>query len=67
MPPTGIAASNHQAHPTVLDAALQCVALLGGADDASDDGAVVPAAIRHVRQFAALTDQVAGRRHPPCP
>ena len=26
----GIAASNHQAHPTVLDAALQCVALLAG-------------------------------------
>ena len=55
---TGIAASNHQAHPTVLDAALQCVALLGGADDASVDGTVVPAAIRHVRQFADLPDRV---------
>ena len=55
---TGIAASNHQAHPAVLDAALQCVALLAGADDASVDGAVVPAAVRHVRQFAALNDQV---------
>ena len=55
---TGIAASNHQAHPAVLDAALQCVALLAGADDASVGGAVVPAAVRHVRQFAALNDQV---------
>jgi acyl transferase domain-containing protein/NADPH:quinone reductase-like Zn-dependent oxidoreductase/acyl carrier protein len=55
---TGIAASNHQAHPTVLDAALQCVALLAGADDASVGGAVVPAAVRHVRQFAALPGQV---------
>ena len=55
---TGIAASNHQAHPAVLDAALQCVALLAGADDASVDGTVVPAAARHVRQFAALSDQV---------
>ena len=55
---TGIAASNHQAHPTVLDAALQCVALLVGADDASGAGTVVPAAIRHVRQFADLPDRV---------
>ena len=55
---TGIAGSNHQAHPAVLDAALQCVALLAGADDASVGGAVVPAAVRHVRQFAALSDQV---------
>ncbi len=55
---TGIAGSNHQAHPAVLDAALQCVALLAGADDASVGGAVVPAAVRHVRQFAALSDHV---------
>ena len=55
---TGIAASNHQAHPAVLDAALQCVALLAGADDASAGGAVVPAAVRHVRQFADLPDRV---------
>ena len=55
---TGIAASNHQAHPAVLDAALQCVALLAGADDASADGTVVPAAVRHVRQFGALPDEV---------
>ena len=54
----GIAASNHQAHPTVLDAALQCVALLAGNDDASVDNTVVPAAVRHVRQFAELPDQV---------
>jgi acyl transferase domain-containing protein/NADPH:quinone reductase-like Zn-dependent oxidoreductase len=54
----GIAASNHQAHPAVLDAALQCVALLAGADDASAGGPVVPAAVRHVRQFAALPDEV---------
>lgn len=55
---TGIATSNHQAHPTVLDAALQCVALLAGEDDASAGGTVVPAAVRHVRQFAELPDQV---------
>jgi acyl transferase domain-containing protein/NADPH:quinone reductase-like Zn-dependent oxidoreductase/acyl carrier protein len=66
---TSVAASNHQAHPTVLDAALQCVALLsdaGDAEAASGSGAsgeaggraVVPAAVRRVRQFAALTDQV---------
>lgn len=54
----GVAASNHQAHPTVLDAALQCVALLSGADEASDGGAVVPAAVRHVRQFGPLTERV---------
>ncbi len=53
---TGVAISNHQAHPAVLDAALQCVALLAGADGAG--GAIVPAAMRHVRQFAALTDEV---------
>jgi acyl transferase domain-containing protein/NADPH:quinone reductase-like Zn-dependent oxidoreductase len=55
---TGIAVSNHQAHPAVLDAALQCVALMAGTDDASAGGPVVPAAVRHVRQFAALPDQV---------
>lgn len=55
---TGITASNHQAHPAVLDTALQCVALVAGADDASAGGAVVPAEVRHVRQFAALSDQV---------
>ena len=38
----GIDASNHQAHPTVVDAALQCVALLVDGSDAAD-GAVVPA------------------------
>jgi len=57
---TGVATSNHQAHPAVLDAALQCVALLTGHLD-GDGGAleaVVPAAIKHVRQFAPLTDQV---------
>lgn len=55
---TGVAASNHQAHPAVLDAALQCVALLSGADEAYGGGAVVPAAVRHVRQFGALPDEV---------
>ena len=58
---TGLVTSNHQAHPAVLDAALQSVALLVGVDDANagtPQGAVVPAAMRHVRQFAALTDQV---------
>jgi acyl transferase domain-containing protein/NADPH:quinone reductase-like Zn-dependent oxidoreductase/acyl carrier protein len=53
---TGVAISNHQAHPAVLDAALQCVALLAGAGGGG--GAIVPAAVRHVRQFAALTDEV---------
>ncbi|WP_046316733.1 type I polyketide synthase [Mycobacterium sp. UM_Kg1] len=55
---TGVAASNHQAHPVVLDAALQCVALLVDAGQADAGGAVVPAAIQHVRQFAAIPDQV---------
>ena len=57
---TRLVTSNHQAHPAVLDAALQSVALLAGASDSSDapQGAVVPAAMKHVRQFAALTDQV---------
>lgn len=55
---TSVTGSNHQAHPTVLDAALQCVALLADADDASAGGAVVPVAVRHVRQFAALPDEV---------
>jgi acyl transferase domain-containing protein/NADPH:quinone reductase-like Zn-dependent oxidoreductase/acyl carrier protein len=53
-----VAASNHQAHPAVLDAALQCVALLAGPDDVSVGEAVVPAAVRHVRQFADISDQV---------
>ncbi len=56
---TGVAISNHQAHPAVLDAALQCVALLPGAGGAGGTGgAIVPAGMRHVRQFAALTDDV---------
>jgi acyl transferase domain-containing protein/NADPH:quinone reductase-like Zn-dependent oxidoreductase len=63
---TSVAASNHQAHPTVLDAALQCVALLGDAGEASGGGAsggagggaIVPASVRHVRQFAPLPDEV---------
>ena len=61
----GFAISNHQAHPTVVDAALQCVALLGGADDlhagvapGAPQGAVLPVGMRRVRQFAALTEQV---------
>jgi len=54
----GLAISNHQAHPTVVDAALQCVALLGGADDVHAGGAVVPVGMRRVRQFGALTEQV---------
>ena len=53
----GVEASNHQAHPAVLDAALQCVALLVGSDG-PDTGAVVPAAVRHVRHFAELPDHV---------
>lgn len=58
---TGIASSNHQAHPTVVDAALQCVVLLADSDDTAGGGRavpLVPAAVRHVRQFGALTDQV---------
>ncbi|OBH21166.1 type I polyketide synthase [Mycolicibacter sinensis] len=54
----GVATSNHQAHPVVLDAALQSVALLADAGAAAAGGAVVPAAIQHVRQFAAIPDQV---------
>jgi acyl transferase domain-containing protein/NADPH:quinone reductase-like Zn-dependent oxidoreductase/acyl carrier protein len=56
---TALAISNHQAHPAVLDAALQCVALLAGADELNGaSGAVVPSGMKHVRQFAPLTDQV---------
>ena len=55
---TGVATSNHQAHPAVLDAALQCVAVLAGTDDLNASGATVPAGMKHVRQFAPLTDQV---------
>lgn len=54
----GIADSNHQVHPAVLDAALQCVALLAGADDASGGSTVVPSAVRRVRQFADLPNEV---------
>ena len=55
---TGVATSNHQAHPAVLDAALQCVAVLAGTDELNVSGATVPAGMKHVRQFAPLTDQV---------
>jgi acyl transferase domain-containing protein/NADPH:quinone reductase-like Zn-dependent oxidoreductase/NADP-dependent 3-hydroxy acid dehydrogenase YdfG/acyl carrier protein len=58
----GATASNHQAHPAVLDAALQCVALLVGEQSNGLDtgalGAFVPAAVRHVRHFAELPDHV---------
>lgn len=47
---------DHQAHPAVLDAALQCVALLVGRDDSTET--MVPAAVRHVRQFGPLTGTV---------
>ncbi len=56
----GATTSNHQAHPAVLDAALQCVALLVGSEGLGSGatGAMVPAAVRHVRHFAELTDHI---------
>ena len=54
MPPPASPGRTTRPHPAALDAALQRVALLAEADEASVGGAVAPAAVRHVRQFAAF-------------
>ena len=47
----------HVAHPTILDAALQCVAALAGTD--AGPGAVVPVSVRTVRRFSAISTDFA--------
>ncbi|MEV6280015.1 SDR family NAD(P)-dependent oxidoreductase [Nocardia sp. NPDC051832] len=62
----GIAAgSGHLAHPAVVDAAMQTVALLF-ADAALAEGAMVPVAVSAVRMFGPLPEQitVVARRDP---
>jgi acyl transferase domain-containing protein/NADPH:quinone reductase-like Zn-dependent oxidoreductase/acyl carrier protein len=44
----------HVACPTVMDAALQCVAALVAATDSHASGAMVPSGVGTVRRFAAL-------------
>jgi acyl transferase domain-containing protein/NADPH:quinone reductase-like Zn-dependent oxidoreductase/acyl carrier protein len=49
--------SAYAAHPAVVDAALQCVALLADAADLAA-GPVVPAAVRSVRRYGPLPGRV---------
>jgi acyl transferase domain-containing protein/threonine dehydrogenase-like Zn-dependent dehydrogenase/acyl carrier protein len=49
--------STYAAHPAVVDAALQCVALLADAADLAS-GPVVPASVRSVRRFGPLPGRV---------
>lgn len=54
----GIAAgSGHLAHPAVVDAAMQTVALLF-AEDALGEGAMVPVGVSAVRMYAELPEEV---------
>ncbi|WP_157195509.1 type I polyketide synthase, partial [Nocardia tenerifensis] len=46
--------SAHLAHPTVLDAALQCVAALATRSSGDFAGAIVPTEIRTVRRFGPI-------------
>jgi acyl transferase domain-containing protein/NADPH:quinone reductase-like Zn-dependent oxidoreductase/NADP-dependent 3-hydroxy acid dehydrogenase YdfG len=50
---TRVGASGHVAHPTIVDAALQCMAALGGSDRQS--GAVVPVSVQSVRRFSSIS------------
>ncbi len=50
--------NRHQAHPAVVDCALQCMAAWAAVAGAHAGGAMVPAAVRSVRQFGAIPDQV---------
>jgi len=57
--------SRHQAHPAVLDCALQCMAAWAsaagpsvGAEGGTASGPLVPAAVQAVRQFGPLPDQL---------
>ncbi|MEV0292234.1 SDR family NAD(P)-dependent oxidoreductase [Nocardia sp. NPDC050710] len=60
--------SGHLAHPAVVDAAMQTVALLFAADSFGE-GAMVPVGVRAVRMFAPLADEVTvvARRDPAAP
>ncbi|WP_109526998.1 type I polyketide synthase [Nocardia aurea] len=57
--------SGHLAHPAVVDAAMQTVALLFAADSLGE-GAMVPVGVNAVRMFAPLPEQVTvvARRDP---
>lgn len=59
--------NRHQAHPAVIDCALQCMAAWAGISGSQADGATVPAAIKSVRQFQAIPDQVVVRVIPKTP
>lgn len=50
--------NRHQAHPAVVDCALQCMAAWAAVAGVQAGGPVVPAAVRSVRQFAPIPDQV---------
>ncbi|MEV5651065.1 type I polyketide synthase [Nocardia sp. NPDC052254] len=59
------AGSGHLAHPAVVDAAMQCAAMLF-ADERIDEGVMVPVGVAAVRLLAALpeTVTVVARRDP---
>lgn len=54
--------SRHQAHPAVIDSALQCMAAWVGSTLANQGGSgaspMVPAAVQSVRQYGSLPQQV---------
>lgn len=47
----------HQAHPVVVDCALQCMAAWASASGFLSGSPLVPAAVRSVRQFAPIPEQ----------
>ncbi|WP_280500644.1 type I polyketide synthase [Nocardia farcinica] len=59
------AGSGHLAHPAVVDAAMQTVALLF-ADESLGEGALVPVGVNAVRMYAPLPEEVTvvARRNP---
>ena len=50
--------NRHQAHPAVVDCALQCMAAWAAVAGVQAGGPVVPAAVASVRQFGPIPDQV---------
>ena len=54
----GIASDRHQAHPAVVDCALQCMAAWALLASEKASGPVVPAAVQSVRQFGPLPSSV---------
>lgn len=54
----GIASDRHQAHPAVVDCALQCMAAWALLATEKANGPVVPAAVQSVRQFGPLPSSV---------